>query len=125
MIESEIPGILVAMPSLENTYFEKSIILLCNYNAKGAFGLVMNRPSPAKVNELIPSELKNKEVFNTPILLGGPVEPNSFWAIHSSEIEIQDTTKISNKINKPTINPIEIFEVTKILKIIENLIRRL
>ena len=51
----------------------------------------MNRPSPAKVNELIPSELKNKDVFNTPILLGGPVEPNSFWAIHSSEISIQDT----------------------------------
>ena len=43
MIESEIPGILVAMPSLENTYFEKSIILLCNYNAEGAFGLIMNR----------------------------------------------------------------------------------
>tara|TARA_Y100001970_G_C14189975_1_gene834770 strand:- start:1129 stop:1680 length:552 start_codon:yes stop_codon:yes gene_type:complete len=99
MTESEIPGILVAMPSLENTYFEKSIILLCNYNAEGAFGLVMNRPSPTKVHELVSSELKNKEVFNTPILLGGPVEPNSFWSIHSSEISIQDTTKISEKLN--------------------------
>ena len=99
MIESEIPGILVAMPSLENTYFEKSIILLCNYNSEGAFGLIMNRPSPTKVNELITPELKNKKEFNTPILLGGPVEPNSFWAIHSSEIIIQDTTKISTKLN--------------------------
>ena len=53
MKESEIPGILVAMPSLDETFFEKSIILLCSYNAEGAFGLIMNRPSLNKVKEII------------------------------------------------------------------------
>mgnify|MGYP001341075007 CR=1 FL=1 len=99
MLESEIPGILVAMPKLDNTYFEKSIILLCNYNVDGAFGLIMNRPSSTKVKELLSPELSKKNAFNIPLLLGGPVEPDSFWAIHSSEISIEDTTKISSKIN--------------------------
>ncbi|MED6340668.1 MAG: YqgE/AlgH family protein, partial [SAR324 cluster bacterium] len=45
MLVSEVPGILVAMPELKDTYFEESVILLCSYNTEGAFGLVMNHPS--------------------------------------------------------------------------------
>jgi len=36
---SEVPGILVAMPTLKDTYFNKSVILLCRYDEEGAFGL--------------------------------------------------------------------------------------
>ena len=99
MLESEIPGILIAMPTLDDTYFEKSIILLCNYNAEGAFGLIMNRPSSTKVEDLLSPELNSKNTFNIPLLIGGPVEPDSFWAIHSSDISIEETTSISPKIN--------------------------
>ena len=104
MLESEIPGILIAMPTLNETYFEKSIILLCNYNAEGAFGLIMNRPSSVKVEELISPELKCKDTLNVPLLIGGPVEPDSFWAIHSSDISIKETTSISPKINLSSAN---------------------
>jgi len=99
MLESEIPGILIAMPTLDNTYFEKSIILLCNYNAEGAFGLIMNRPSSTKVEEILSPELNSNNEFNIPVLIGGPVEPDSFWAIHTSDISIEETTRISPKIN--------------------------
>jgi len=99
MLESEIPGILIAMPTLDNTYFEKSIILLCNYNAEGAFGLIMNRPSSTKVKEILSPELNSNNTFNVPVLIGGPVEPDSFWAIHTSDISIEETTSISKKIN--------------------------
>ena len=90
MLESEIPGILIAMPTLDNTYFEKSIILLCNYNAEGAFGLIMNRPSSTKVEEILSPELNSNNEFNIPVLIGGPVEPDSFWAIHTSDISIEN-----------------------------------
>ena len=51
MLVSEVPGILVAMPELKDTYFEESVILLCSYNTEGAFGLVMNHPSSIQVIE--------------------------------------------------------------------------
>ena len=51
MKNSEVPGILIAMPTLDGTFFEKSVILLCNYDEEGAFGLVMNHPSKTKVKE--------------------------------------------------------------------------
>jgi len=99
MLESEIPGILIAMPTLDDTYFEKTIILLCKYNAEGAFGIIMNRPSSTNVEELLSPELKCKNKFNIPLLIGGPVEPDSFWSIHSSDISIkEETTTISPKI---------------------------
>ena len=95
MLESEIPGILIAMPTLDDTYFEKTIILLCNFNAEGAFGLIMNRPSANKVKDLLSPELNSKNTFNIPLLIGGPVEPDSFWAIHSSDISIEELAKFN------------------------------
>ncbi|MGA0340404.1 MAG: YqgE/AlgH family protein, partial [bacterium] len=53
MKQSELaPGILVALPNLQDPYFSKTAILLCNYNEEGAFGLVMNHPSDLKVTEI-------------------------------------------------------------------------
>ena len=43
--DSEVPGILVALPGLKDSYFEKTVILLFNYNEEGAMGLVMNHTS--------------------------------------------------------------------------------
>jgi len=99
MPKSEIPGILVAMPTLDETFFEKSIILLCNYDREGAFGLVMNQPSSTKVKELIPSEINENNDLDVPLLIGGPVQPESFWSIHSSDVSFEDTTVLSPKIN--------------------------
>lgn len=98
MLVSEIPGILVAMPALNDTYFEKSIILLCSYDAEGAFGLVMNHPSTTKVKEVLSKEMQENSAFNLPLLVGGPVQPESFWVVHSSDFSVEETTILSPKL---------------------------
>ena len=99
MLVSEVPGILVAMPTLRDTYFEKSVILLCSYDAEGAFGLVMNHPSTTQVKEILSKELQENVVFDIPLLVGGPVQPESFWAVHSADFSVEETTILSPKIN--------------------------
>ena len=47
--DSEVPGILVALPGLKDSYFEKTVILLFNYNEEGSMGLVMNHTSGSQV----------------------------------------------------------------------------
>ena len=37
--DSEVPGILVALPGLKDSYFEKTVILLFNYNEEGAMAV--------------------------------------------------------------------------------------
>ena len=99
MLVSEVPGILVAMPTLRDTYFEKSVILLCSYDAEGAFGLVMNHPSTTQVKDVLSEELQENAVFDIPLLVGGPVQPESFWAVHSADFSVEETTILSPKIN--------------------------
>ena len=99
MQKSEVPGILIAMPSLEGTFFEKSVILLCNYDKDGAFGLIMNNPSKTKVKEILANEIQNNSAFDVPLLVGGPVQPESFWAVHSSDFSVKETTVLSKGIH--------------------------
>ena len=96
---SEVPGILVAMPALKDTFFNKSVILLCSYDEEGAFGLVMNNPTPTFVKEILSKEMQENIAPDIPLLLGGPVQPESFWAVHSPDFSIKETTILSPKIN--------------------------
>lgn len=36
--------ILIAMPSLDDPYFARSVVYLCEHNENGAMGLVINKP---------------------------------------------------------------------------------
>ena len=69
MLNSEVPGILIAMPALKDTYFNKSVILLCRYDEEGAFGLVMNHPSLTQVKEVLSEEMQENTDFNIPLLV--------------------------------------------------------
>ena len=39
-----INSFLIATPSLHDTIFKKSIILLCDHSKKGSMGLILNKP---------------------------------------------------------------------------------
>ena len=97
MSTSDVPGLLVALPGLQDGYFEKSVVLLCNYDAQGAFGLVVNQPASAQVREILADEsLHENPAFACPLMIGGPVQQGEmFWAVHSSDYENEATTAIS------------------------------
>ncbi|HYA86677.1 MAG TPA: YqgE/AlgH family protein [Nitrospirota bacterium] len=63
---------LVATRNLSDPRFQETVILLIDYNAKGAAGLIINRPTQVPLVELFPSlpGLKKQAV----IYYGGPVE---------------------------------------------------
>ena len=96
--DSEVPGILVALPGLKDSYFEKTVILLFNYNEEGAMGLVMNHTSGSQVREILKEDTPEESPLNIPLLLGGPVQPEMFWAVHGSDYEGESTTTISSGI---------------------------
>ncbi len=97
--DSEVPGILIAMPGLKDPYFEKTVILLCNYNEEGAMGLVMNHPTDTMVQEILNENVAKDMAFDVPLLLGGPVQPETFWAVHSPDYEGDSTTHLSEGIS--------------------------
>lgn len=88
------PGsILISEPALQDMYFQRSVVLLVEHNAKGSMGFVLNKKTDLNVNTFFP-DFEDCPVM--PIYLGGPVSPNRLFFIHTlGEALIPDTMKIS------------------------------
>jgi putative transcriptional regulator len=67
---------------LQGSFFQRTVVLICQHDAEGAFGLVLNRATGSKVGEMIvadlPEILKEEQLF-----LGGPVQPTALSYLHS------------------------------------------
>ncbi|MDR0843809.1 MAG: YqgE/AlgH family protein [Tannerella sp.] len=77
--------VLISEPFLQNLYFQRSVILLIEHNVKGSMGFVLNKRTDLCVNDFFP-ELK--DLPGIPIYLGGPVNSNQLYFIHSLEHEV-------------------------------------
>jgi len=67
---------------LTGSFFHRTVVLICEHNAEGAFGLVLNRSSGSKVGELIVADLPDT-LKSAPLFLGGPVQPTALSFLHS------------------------------------------
>ncbi len=76
---------LVAMPALNDTFFYRSVVYLCEHDQNGAMGLIINRPTKVMLEELL-SHLKIENdsdyIKSTPVLFGGPVQKGQGMVIH-------------------------------------------
>jgi putative transcriptional regulator len=68
--------LLVASPGLLDPNFRRAVVLITEHNDEGAAGLVLNRPSPAPVAEIVP-QLEPLVENGEQVWVGGPVQPNA------------------------------------------------
>jgi putative transcriptional regulator len=86
--------ILISEPFLNDFYFKRSIVLLAEHSDEGSFGLILNKPTNLKFNEI----LKDFPEFDAGVYLGGPVKTDSLFFIHSLGEQIGKTLKIMDGI---------------------------
>ncbi len=67
--------LLVALPTLVEDTFYRTVILLLAHGPQGALGVVLNRPTEVAVGELFP-ELALDAADPSVLFTGGPVEPD-------------------------------------------------
>jgi putative transcriptional regulator len=69
---------------LQGSFFHRTVVLICQHDAEGAMGLILNKASGSNVGEMIaadlPGLLKEQQLF-----LGGPVQPAALSFLHSDE----------------------------------------
>ena len=86
---------LVAMPSLLDVNFSQAVIYLCAYNEEGAMGIIINRPildiNLGEVLGQMRIDTKLDDIRSSPVLLGGPVQPERGFIIHRPNTEWQST----------------------------------
>src|SRR5438067_6220193 len=68
--------LLIASPSLLDPNFRRTVVLVTEHSDEGAAGLVLNRPSPAPVAEIVP-QLEPLVADGAQVWVGGPVQQNA------------------------------------------------
>ena len=92
--------ILIAMPSMSDPRFARTVIYLCAHNADGAMGLVLNRLINSitfkdLLDELKVEDLPPGESSSPAIHFGGPVETGRGFVLHSADYVGPDSMPLS------------------------------
>jgi putative transcriptional regulator len=67
---------------LNGSFFQRTVLLICQHDAEGAFGLVLNRSSGNKLGEMVVADLP-EQLKDQPLYVGGPVQLTALSFLHS------------------------------------------
>ncbi|HEY3864031.1 MAG TPA: YqgE/AlgH family protein [Verrucomicrobiae bacterium] len=67
---------------LHGSFFHRTVVLICQHDAEGAFGLILNRLTENKVGQALVADLPGS-IKEQPLFIGGPVQQQSLSFLHS------------------------------------------
>lgn len=93
--------LLLAMPGMSDPRFYRTVIFMCDHDAKGSMGLIINQsilniPLSKLLNELH-IEAKSDGALDLPVLTGGPVETARGFLLHTSDFQQSETMPVTSK----------------------------
>ena len=96
---------LIAMPRLRDINFSRSVTYICEHDESGTLGITINRPSDIKLSEIF-NQLNivsdNAQTNNQNILLGGPVQMDRGFLLHTPGGHWDTSLKITQSISVTT-----------------------
>lgn len=84
--------LLISEPFLNDPNFERTVILICENNEEGTFGLVLNKKTKLTLSDVLTDEIHYQEAIN----LGGPVEQNTLHFVHTKPEELEGAVALGN-----------------------------
>ncbi len=104
----EFPCFLVALPQMEDEFFQQSVVLISQQDDDGAFGIAINKPIAAPVGEdgeatQVVAELRDAnsdKVYEIKenLFKGGPAEESSIFVIHDDENLSEGGTRLGESL---------------------------
>jgi putative transcriptional regulator len=96
---------LIAMPAMADPNFSRTLTFICEHNADGAIGIIVNRPIDMKLAGLfervsIPFEDNQAEdrFGGLPVYFGGPVQTDRGFVLHRPAGQWQSSLNVSDSI---------------------------
>ncbi len=97
---------LIAMPALRDPNFSKTVTYICEHNQDGAMGLVINRPIShihlGDMLEQLDIETDSPQIRQTAVYVGGPVQSDRGFVLHTSDRHWESTLEITDGISITT-----------------------
>ena len=76
---------LIAMPGLMDESFNRSVVYMCEHSDRGALGLIINKPSTLRMQDLfekVELNLGRADLIEIPVFQGGPVHTERGFVLH-------------------------------------------
>ena len=92
---------LIAMPSMTDPHFARTLTYIAEHNEQGALGIIVNRPidmTLAALFERIDVPLEAHGFEAQPVYFGGPVQTDRGFVLHRPLGEWHSTLKVSDEI---------------------------
>ncbi|MFZ6799426.1 YqgE/AlgH family protein [Undibacterium sp. Di24W] len=100
---------LIAMPTMTDPVFGGTLIYICEHNARGAMGMVLNRPTDMTVADLFERiDLQLEIIPNShpmgqnPVLFGGPVQSDRGFILHAPAGQYSSTLRVTDEVSFTT-----------------------
>lgn len=98
------PGFLVASPKLDDTPFERAVVVMVDHDDQGAMGFIVNKPLEIDFGSIIQSvddeTARNiePESYDVPVHFGGPVRVEQLWLMFQRSLGGDTTTAADRRL---------------------------
>jgi putative transcriptional regulator len=93
---------LIATPAIKDPIFASSLVYMCEHSESGSMGLVINHETSQKLDDVFQQldiQCENDSIKNQPVYVGGPVQLEQGFVLHSNAGHWQNSVEVSNGIH--------------------------
>jgi putative transcriptional regulator len=97
--------LLIAMPAMGDPNFAQTVTLVCDHSARGALGLILNKPLTMRMSEIFEQleiELPGGRLSESQVLRGGPMQTDRGFVVHPAGGKWDSTLEVSDAIHVTT-----------------------
>ncbi|WP_392562591.1 YqgE/AlgH family protein [Orbus sturtevantii] len=94
---------IIAMPTLSDILFNRSVVYICEHNRDGAMGIIINKPIHDLSVQTVLSRLditpyKSCAELEQPVFIGGPLAEEQGFILHTPQTGFSSSIAISNDV---------------------------
>jgi len=92
---------LIAMPSLNDGFFNQTVTYICEHDENGSFGIIINQQTDITLEQITKEmaiESENNEHDEQPVFIGGPVDQGRGFILHRPTGNWQSSLKVNNSV---------------------------
>ncbi len=96
---------IIAMPTLVDNNFAHTVTYLCQHNSEGALGIVINRTTGMKLDEIFKQmdiKVTSLAASETVVLAGGPVQQDRGFVLHTGSGDWHASMPVSDSVSLTT-----------------------
>ena len=93
---------LIATPAIKDPIFASSLVYMCEHSEQGSMGLVVNHETSQVLDDIFKQldiECEDEKICNQPVYIGGPVQLEQGFVLHTSTGDWQNSVEVSNGIH--------------------------